>query len=127
VLRILLADDNADFADSLAHMLEASGHAVTIVHDGRAALDAARAERFDVGLFDIGMPGMDGYELASALRAEAPTAGLFLVALTGWGQQSDQQRARRAGFDRHFVKPVDAAVLLELLASRFAAGPPVAA
>ena len=117
-LSILLADDNADFADSLAQVLVAAGHAVTIVHDGRAALEAARAGRFEVGLFDIGMPEMNGYELAETLRAEGAGDGLFLVALTGWGQKSDQERARAAGFDRHFVKPVDVAALLELLAQR---------
>ncbi|MEO5881679.1 MAG: ATP-binding protein [Caldimonas sp.] len=125
-LRILLADDNADFADSLAHVLEASGHDVKIVYDGRAALAAARAEHFEVGLFDIGMPEMNGYELAAALRADRMPGELFLVALTGWGQQTDQQRARVAGFDRHFVKPVDLATLLGLLDQR-AAGPAVAA
>ncbi len=119
-LRILLADDNADFADSLAHVLEASGHTVQVVYEGRAALAAARATRFDAGLFDIGMPGLNGYELAATLRAERGPNDLFLVALTGWGQTSDQERARAAGFDRHFVKPVDMAALIELLAERAA-------
>ncbi|MCE9659802.1 MAG: response regulator [Burkholderiales bacterium] len=119
-LRILLADDNADFADSLAHVLEASGHTVQVVYEGRAALAAARATRFDAGLFDIGMPGLNGYELAATLRAERGANELFLVALTGWGQTTDQERARTAGFDRHFVKPVDMAALIELLAERAA-------
>jgi len=122
-LRILVADDNEDFADSLAHMLAASGHEVQVVYDGKAALEAARNARFEVGLFDIGMPGLNGYELAATLRAERPQAELFLVALTGWGQQSDQQRARIAGFDRHFVKPVDIEALLAALAQRGEARP----
>ena len=123
-LRILLADDNQDFAESLAHVLEAAGHEVQVVHDGKAALEAVRQGRFEVCLFDIGMPGLNGYELAATLRAERAGAGLFLAALTGWGQQSDQEQARRAGFDRHFVKPVDIETLLAVLAERALGGPP---
>ena len=108
-------------------MLEASGHQVTVVYDGRAALEASRAVAFEAGLFDIGMPGMNGYELAAALRAERGPEALLLVALTGWGQVTDQERARAAGFDRHFVKPVDMDGLLELLSQRASHAPSVAA
>ena len=99
-------------------MLEAAGHVVRVVYDGKAALDAARATPPEVGLFDIGMPGLNGYELATELRRGRGSEALLLVALTGWGQDSDRERAREAGFDRHFVKPVDVDALLELLAQR---------
>ena len=121
-LRILLADDNADFADSLAHVLQSAGHDVHVVYDGKAAFEAATARLPEVGLFDIGMPGMNGYELATALRERQGGAAPFLVALTGWGQQADRLRAQVAGFDRHFVKPIDVAALLALLAERAAGG-----
>jgi signal transduction histidine kinase/ActR/RegA family two-component response regulator len=114
-LRVLVADDNVDFAESLAGVLESSGHVVQVVHDGRAGLEAALAQAPDVGLFDIGMPGMNGYDLARAVRTRYGTTRPLLVALTGWGQESDQDRARTAGFDRHFVKPVDLSALLALL------------
>jgi signal transduction histidine kinase/CheY-like chemotaxis protein len=118
-LHVLLADDNHDFADSLALALRQAGHQVRVVHDGLAALRVARSELLDVGLFDIGMPAMDGYALATALRrSESPSSGCLLVAITGWGQQADQQRASAAGFDHHLVKPVDLEVLLRLLATR---------
>ncbi|MEP7301841.1 MAG: ATP-binding protein [Caldimonas sp.] len=122
-LRILLADDNGDFADSLAIMLQGAGHEVRVVYDGQAALAAATASRPDVGLFDIGMPGMSGYELAQALRERHDRSELLLVALTGWGQDHDRLRTRAAGFDHHLVKPVDVSALLELLARWARAGP----
>jgi signal transduction histidine kinase/ActR/RegA family two-component response regulator len=113
--RVLLADDNVDFAASLQTALEAAGMAVTAVHDGRAALALARAQPFDAAVLDIGMPAMNGYELAGALRAEPATAQLVLFAVSGWGQASDKERAAAAGFDRHFVKPVPPGVLIEAL------------
>jgi len=113
--RVLLADDNVDFATSLQTALEAAGMAVTAVHDGRAALAQARAQQFDAAVLDIGMPAMNGYELAGALRAEPSTARLVIFAVSGWGQASDKERAAAAGFDRHFVKPVPPGVLIEAL------------
>lgn len=121
-LRILLADDNRDFADTLASVLEAAGHRVTVVYDGKAALEAASIGVPDVGLFDIGMPGLNGYELAATLRQRHRDSNLLLVAITGWGQDRDQRRASESGFDEHIVKPVDAADLLGLLARRSGRG-----
>jgi len=113
-LRILVADDNGDYADSLAVMLEAAGHRIEVVYDGNAALQAATTRRPQVGLFDIGMPGLNGYELARRVR-EATGGEILMIAITGWGQEADRQRARAAGFDHHFVKPVDVEALLDLL------------
>jgi two-component system, sensor histidine kinase len=114
--RILLADDNVDFAVSLGELLTARGHEVRIAHDGAAALAVATAFAPQVAFLDIGMPKVHGYEVARRLRADPRTAGCVLVAVTGWGQENDRKRAREAGFDRHLVKPVDAAEIEALLA-----------
>jgi CheY-like chemotaxis protein len=116
-LRILVADDNVDLATSLGDLLETLGHSVRNVHDGREAFAAATADPPDIALFDIGMPVLNGYDLAQRLRADPATRDLPMVAITGWGQDADRERARRAGFDRHLVKPVDPAELSELLRS----------
>ena len=113
--RVLVADDNVDFAASLQTALEAGGIDATVVHDGRAALAAARAGNFDAAILDIGMPGLNGYELAAALRGDTKTARLLLFAVSGWGQAGDKERAATAGFDRHFVKPVLPEILIEAL------------
>ena len=113
--RILVADDNQDAANSLAMILELGGHDVRVAHDGRAALSVAQAFRPCTALLDIGMPHLTGYEVAKALREEPWGAGVCLVALTGWGQESDRQRAIDAGFDHHLTKPVDIDVLEALL------------
>jgi signal transduction histidine kinase len=105
--RVLVADDNKDAADSLAMILEMAGHEVRVVHDGRAALSLAQTFRPDVALLDIGMPQFNGYEVAKALRREPWGANIYLMALTGWGQEGDRQQAMDAGFDRHLTKPVD--------------------
>ncbi len=112
---ILIADDNRDFADGLAELLRDLGHKVRVVGDGKAALQAVIAERPAIGLFDVGMPGLNGYELATAVRALESADGILLVAITGWGQAEDQRRAREAGFDHHIVKPVDVDILMDLL------------
>jgi signal transduction histidine kinase/ActR/RegA family two-component response regulator len=122
-LRVLLADDNVDFADSLQEVLQAVGLDVTTVHDGRSALATALLSVPDAAILDIGMPGLNGYELARALRANASTASLPLIAVSGWGQPNDKQLAAQAGFDRHFVKPVAPDVLLETLTSLSASNP----
>jgi PAS domain S-box-containing protein len=106
-VRILLVEDNRDAAESLAMLLELHGHLVRAVGDAWAALEAASSEPPDVALIDIGLPGMDGYELARRLRAEGGRPAPRLVALTGYGQERDKERAAAAGFDAHLVKPVD--------------------
>ncbi|MCR5882363.1 ATP-binding protein [Rhizobacter sp. J219] len=116
-MRVLVADDNVDFATSLAELLRGAGHTVEVVHDGAAALTAARREAPDVALLDIGMPHLNGYDLARKLRAEPALQDTLLVAITGWGQASDREEALRAGFDHHLTKPVDPALLSGLLAS----------
>jgi CheY-like chemotaxis protein len=108
-------DDNVDGADSLARLLTLGGHAVSQAHDGPAALEEARAFRPDVVVLDIGLPGMDGYEVARCLRADPTTQNAILVALTGYGRDEDLLRSREVGFDHHFVKPVDFEALHEVL------------
>ncbi len=114
-LRILVVDDNVDSADSLALLLELGGHEVRTAHDGPRALEAARAFQPRVVLLDIGLPGMNGYEVARHLR-ELPEAGrALLIALTGYGQDDDRRKALDAGFDHHLVKPVDFDALRALI------------
>ncbi len=114
--RILVVDDNVDSAESLAMMLRLLGHDVHTAHDGPAALRAAAAFAPEMVLLDIGLPGMDGYEVARRLRTLPQVRGALLVAQTGWGQEEDRRKSREAGFDHHLVKPVDPAVLREVLA-----------
>ncbi len=115
--RILLADDNTDFANSLAALLAARGHDVRVAHDGAEALATAARFSPDFAFLDIGMPKVHGYEVARRLRELPATAECVLVAVTGWGQEDDRQRAREAGFDRHLVKPVDPADIDTILDS----------
>jgi signal transduction histidine kinase len=114
-LRILVVDDNADSAEMLATLLGIDGHHVAVANSGRAAIDLALKEIPDIALVDIGMPGMDGYELAQRLRAVPALEHMRLVALTGYGQQEDVQKSREAGFDGHLVKPVDTDTLGQVL------------
>lgn len=104
---ILIVDDNEDAAEMLCCYLGAKGHTVRAAADGKMALSLAQELRPDVAVLDIGLPGMDGYELAAHLRASPLTKGCRLIALTGYGQPSDQMRALEAGFDAHVVKPVE--------------------
>lgn len=113
--RVLVVDDNRDSADSLAMVLELLGHQVQAVNDGPAALDAVSGFRPDVVLLDIGMPGMTGFEVARRLRERPDSAGLRLVALTGYGQDEDRRRTSEAGFDAHLVKPASPESLLPIL------------
>ena len=113
--RLLVVDDNRDAAESLAMLLQLSGCQVKVAFDGATCLQIAETFHPDLVLLDIGMPGMDGYETARRLRASARGAEMLLVALTGWGQKEDKQRAMEAGFDEHFTKPMDPVVLERLL------------
>jgi signal transduction histidine kinase/ActR/RegA family two-component response regulator len=115
-LRVLVVDDNADAAQMLAALLEVQGHAVSVEYDARGALTRARDEHPDVLLLDIGLPDMDGYELARRLRAQPENAGATLVALTGYGQNQDRAEARQAGFDHYLVKPADLNEVNDVLA-----------
>ncbi len=115
-LHILIADDNVDLTASFAEVLSSYGHQVEVVHDGAAAVQAARARMPDVALLDIGMPGLDGYEVARQLRADPALRGIHLIAITGWGRDADREAAYAAGFDRHLLKPVNPEDMLGLLA-----------
>lgn len=115
-LRVLLVDDNVDAADTLAQLLTAAGHDVTVLNDPAATLARAATLVADLAILDIGMPGMDGYQLAAMLRKEPGLLGCRFVALTGYGQDSDKARSEAAGFCTHFVKPVDPAHLLRYAA-----------
>jgi PAS domain S-box-containing protein len=115
--RILLADDNRDAAESLAILLRLEGHEVELAHDGQAALQCFAERRPDVALLDIGMPKANGYEVARQIRAAAG-AGIVLIAVTGWAQDSDKARSRAAGFDHHLTKPIEPEALIGLLGER---------
>jgi CheY-like chemotaxis protein len=119
--RVLVVDDNVDAAASLALLLEMSGHEVRIAHDGPSALEAAREYLPDVAVLDIGLPGLDGLEIAKRLREQPPLDGIVLIAMTGYAQEADQRRSREAGFDRHLVKPVDFCKVEEILSSSMGA------
>lgn len=115
--RVLVVDDNVDVADTLAELLEALGAIVEVAYDARAALEAISTFEPDAVLVDIGMPDMDGYELARTIRASPQHRRLLLIALTGWGQEHDHVRSREAGFDHHMVKPPDVADLRHVLSA----------
>ena len=115
-LRVLVVEDNIDAAESLATLLRLWNHDVQVVHDGCAALDAAREQRPEVVLLDIGLPGLDGYQVARRLRDEVGLDHALLVAMTGYGQPEDRRRSQEAGIQYHFVKPVEPLVLRNLLA-----------
>ena len=113
--RILIVDDSRDGGESMTVLLRVLGAEVELVHSGRAALEAVGAFKPDVVLLDIGMPGMDGYEVARRIRANSDHRGVMLIALTGWGQEEDRQRSAAAGFNHHLVKPADIDQLRQLL------------
>lgn len=114
-LKVMVVDDNIDAAQTLAIFAEALGHQVFVEHDSRRALERARQELPDVFLLDIGLPDMDGIELASRLRARQDTADAVLIAVTGYGQEQDRENAMNAGFNYHFVKPVNTLHLAKVL------------
>ncbi len=115
-LRVLAVDDSEDTAEMMMALLEMDGHLVQTAHSGPAALAAAAAFRPDVIILDIGLPGLDGYQVAQRLRADPALRDVALIAASGYGQEGDRQRSREAGFDRHLVKPLDPHELREILA-----------
>jgi CheY-like chemotaxis protein len=115
--RILVADDNHDAAEALSLQLQLAGHDVRTAHDGVEALAVAEAFEPDIVLLDLGMPKMDGYEVARQVRMRPQGRRVKLIALTGWGQQQDRDRTSAAGFDAHLVKPVAEAHLFRALAT----------
>jgi CheY-like chemotaxis protein len=116
-LRVLVVDDNLDAADSLSALLDALGHTTMVAHDGVEGLESARAFGPDLVLLDIGLPGMSGYEVAREIRRSPALRHVVLIALTGWGAQSDQQQSQEAGFDQHLTKPVSLEALEQALAA----------
>ena len=114
--RILVVDDNVDAAESLTLMLDLAGHTTRAAHTGAEALDVARSFHPDVLLCDVGMPGMNGYEVARRFRGDPELSRAALVAITGWGGEEDKRQATAAGFDVHLTKPVESAQLFALLA-----------
>lgn len=114
-LRLLIVDDNRDAAESMALLQELCGHETRVVHDGEGAVAAAAAFRPDVVLLDIGLPGMDGYQVARCLRDLPEGKDAYMIALTGYGSESDRLLTRQAGFDQHMVKPADQQLLKEWL------------
>jgi CheY-like chemotaxis protein len=113
--KILVADDNVDAAWALDALLQAMGQDTYVVHDGLTAFEAIQQNKFDLALLDIGMPRLNGYELATRLRTTPQGKDLLLVAVTGWGLEADKRRAREVGFDHHFVKPASVAGLRRLI------------
>jgi DNA-binding response OmpR family regulator len=114
---VLLIEDNVDAATTLKSFLAGDGHVVAAAHDGKAGLAAALAQPFDVVLCDIGLPGLNGFDLIAALRATPGAHQPFAIALSGYGQAEDRARGLAAGFDHYLVKPIDAQALLALIAS----------
>ena len=114
-VHVLVADDNQDGAESLAMLLRISGFEVTVAHSGLAALDAVMQLRPKIAVLDIGMPGLNGYEVAQRIRRQAWGSRMTLIAVTGWGQEDDRRKSQAAGFDHHLTKPVDIKELEHLL------------
>jgi CheY-like chemotaxis protein len=106
-LRVLIVEDNPDAAEALALLLETFGHEIRVVADGEAALEAAKEYKPEAVLLDIGLPGIDGYEVARRMRAEPLFGGARLIAVSGYGLEQDRRRARESGFDGHLVKPLE--------------------
>lgn len=114
-LKVLVVDDNADGAATLSMLLQFAGYHVRTASDGQAALSIAEAFQPDAILLDIGLPVIDGYEVARRIRANANLEGVLLIALTGYGQDADRERSQAVGFDHYFVKPTDPRILCDVL------------
>lgn len=115
--RVLIVDDNRDVARSLGVFLSHSGYKIATAFDGHSALELARASKPNALILDIGLPGINGYELARQLRTSSECRDALLIAISGYGQEEDFRRSEEAGFDHHFIKPVDPATLAEFLTS----------
>jgi CheY-like chemotaxis protein len=115
--RVLIVDDNRDSADSLAMLLEITNNKVYLAHDGVEALAAIETHRPEVVLLDIGLPKLNGHEVCRRVREQPWGQNITIIALTGWGQDSDRRKSHEAGFNGHLVKPVDYDELLELLSA----------
>lgn len=113
--RVLVVDDNIDSAQSMSLLLELEGHEVTCAHDGHSALDAASAFDPEVVLLDLGLPEINGYEVARRLRAEPRHAGVLLIAISGYGRDQDRAASQEAGFDFHLTKPADPDMVMQLM------------
>src|SRR5690606_6468096 len=119
--RVLVVDDNRDAAEILSMLLEAYGHSTALAHNGASALDMAHRFNPDLVLLDIGLPDMDGYAVARAMRADPALQHVVIIALTGWGSEEDRRRSREAGFDLHLIKPVASETLSAALERFFPA------
>jgi CheY-like chemotaxis protein len=116
--RLLIVDDNVDSAESLAELLSLAGHDIRTAHDGMSALREAESQLPDVILLDIGLPRMDGYEVARRMRQNQALETVTLIAMTGYGQDDDRRRSQEAGFNYHLVKPVDPNEIRRLLVAK---------
>ena len=116
--RVLIADDHHDGAEMMRLLLAQCGHDVSVAHSGGDALVLAKREKPQIVVLDIGMPDLNGYEVAARIRSEAWGNDLTLIAVTGWGQEDDKRRAKAAGFDFHMTKPIDPQALIKLIDSR---------
>jgi CheY-like chemotaxis protein len=114
---VLVVDDNVDTVTTLAMLVQESGHEARTAFDGLAVLEAALDYRPNVVLLDIGLPGLNGFEVAKQLRQQPTLKNVVLVAMTGYGQESDRKRSQEAGFDHHLVKPGDFGKVLQILAT----------
>ncbi len=113
--RVLVVDDNVDLTRGLARLLQIRGHEVRIAHDGLTGLELAKNSKPDVVLIDIGLPGMDGYQLAAHLRRDESVKDATLIAISGYGQEEDLRQAREAGFDHHLLKPIISDQLIKIV------------
>jgi CheY-like chemotaxis protein len=116
--RVLVVDDNVDTAQSIQMLLKEAGHDVHVAHDGLKALEVARRLRPEFVFLDLGLPGLDGFEVARALRREPDLQSVRIIAISGYGGEADRRKAQEAGVDQHLVKPADPAFLESLLGGR---------
>ena len=120
--RVLLVDDSVDAAEAMSMLLETLGHEIRVMHDGPSALAMVDDFAPDVVILDIGLPGMDGFEVARQMRMRAATKAALMIALTGYGADSDKKQAHDAGFDHHLVKPVSFTAIETLIAESLSGG-----